>query len=92
MGKHATQTKVDEFGRVVIPKTTRNRFALRAGSVLEIAEGEEGILLRPALENAPLKVEGGVLVFTGSATGELEGAVRRQREERTAALTSKTRR
>jgi AbrB family looped-hinge helix DNA binding protein len=92
MGKRAIQAKVDEFGRVVIPKTTRSRFGLKAGSVLEITGDEQGIVLRPGPEKPFLKAKDGVLVFTGTAAADWEGAVRRLREKRTAALTPRSKR
>jgi AbrB family looped-hinge helix DNA binding protein len=87
-----TAATVDEFGRIVIPKRVRTDFGLEPGSVLEVDESEAGILLRPAPRSAPLRIDGGVLVFTGRATSDIEGALRRQREERVAGLTRSRRR
>jgi len=84
-----TETSIDEFGRVVIPKRIRSNFGLEAGSLLEVDELDDGILLKPARQEPALRVDRGVLVFTGKVTGDLEGAVRRQREERLASLVPK---
>jgi AbrB family looped-hinge helix DNA binding protein len=84
-----TETSIDEFGRVVIPKRVRSNLGLEPGTVLEVDELEDGILLKASRRKPPLRVDGGVLVFTGKAAGDLEGAVRRHREERLANLTPK---
>ena len=76
------QTRVDGFGRIVIPQRIRSRLGLRQGSVLEIGESDEGIVLRPERPEPPVKVSRGVLVFSGAATGDLEDAVRHHRDER----------
>jgi AbrB family looped-hinge helix DNA binding protein len=78
----ASETTVDRFGRVVIPRKTRDRFGLQAGSPLEVDEREDGILLRPAGVESPVRAKGRVLVFTGELTGDAQAIVERQREER----------
>jgi AbrB family looped-hinge helix DNA binding protein len=82
------ETKVDEFGRVVIPKGIRSRLGLRRGTVLEIDEVEEGIVLRPGRAEPPVTVSNGVLVFTGTSAGDLDSVVRRQRDERLRSVAS----
>jgi AbrB family looped-hinge helix DNA binding protein len=77
----AVTTTVDRFGRVVIPKETRDRFGLGPGAELTVADADDGILLRPGA-TAPLVRKGGVLVFTGKARADARGAVARVREER----------
>jgi AbrB family looped-hinge helix DNA binding protein len=75
-------TKVDQFGRIVIPKGIRARLGLKRGTVLEIDESEEGIILRPERSEPPVRDRDGVLVFTGVPTGDLDDALERHREER----------
>ena len=41
-------TKVGKRGTVVIPAETRRRYGIEEGSLLIVAEREEGILLQPA--------------------------------------------
>ena len=77
-----SETRVDEFGRIVIPKRIRTRFGLERGSVLEIAESKEGIVLRPEKAEPPVVETDGVLVFTGTPTGDLDQALERHRDER----------
>lgn len=82
------ETKVDQFGRVVIPKGIRSRLGLKRGTVLEIDEREEGIVLRPERVEPPVRLSRGVLVFTGAPTGGLEEAVQRHRDERLRSVAS----
>jgi AbrB family looped-hinge helix DNA binding protein len=86
------ETTIDRFGRVVIPKHVREGLGLEAGESLVIEERNEGILLRPVREAAPLKHKGRVLVFTGQATGEPGNLVRRARDERLHRLAGRGRR
>ena len=76
------RTTVDRFGRVVVPKTMRVRLGLRAGAAIDIEETDGCISLRPVEDSSPLILKQGVLVFTGSAAGNLEDAVAVNREER----------
>lgn len=80
------RTTVDRFGRIVVPKTMRVRLGLRAGTAIEIEETEGGISLRPVEDSSPLTLKHGVLVFSGSAVGNLEDAVAADREERASRL------
>lgn len=73
---------VDRFGRVVIPKPLRDRLGLDAGSVLEIEQREEAVLLRPSKVEPDLVEEDGVVVFTGEAEGNLGAAVDAHRDAR----------
>jgi AbrB family looped-hinge helix DNA binding protein len=77
----ATTTTIDRFGRVVIPRDTRDRFGLTPGTPLTIEDSPEGILLKPGAP-APVTSRGGVLVFSGEILGDAGAAVRRVREER----------
>ncbi|MBK5257620.1 MAG: AbrB/MazE/SpoVT family DNA-binding domain-containing protein [Vicinamibacteria bacterium] len=76
------QTTVDRFGRVVIPKVTRDHFGLVPGSALTVIDAETGVLLQPTSPTAALRVKGGVLVFQGDITGAADAPVRRERDER----------
>ena len=86
-----TETTVDRFGRVVIPKKTRDRFGLEPGTPLTVSEQEDGILLRPEPPADPLRRDGHVLVFSGELVGDASQAIRRTREERTRRLQSRGR-
>lgn len=76
------KTTIDRFGRIVIPKRVRDDLGLEAGSVLEIDEIDERIVLRVRREEPDLVREQGVLVYTGEPVGDLEKAVDAQRQSR----------
>lgn len=78
----ATLTTVDRFGRVGIPKETRDHFGLAPGTPVTLEDVEEGILLKLAAPGAPLILKGGVLVFSGKAAGSADTHLRRIREAR----------
>jgi AbrB family looped-hinge helix DNA binding protein len=81
---------VDEYGRIVIPKSIRDRLGLEAGSSLKLdvdasEEERESITLRPEGQEPPLRREGDLLVHTGRLTDENFDVVeqlRAQRDER----------
>jgi AbrB family looped-hinge helix DNA binding protein len=81
-GEMPSETTVDRFGRVVIPKQTRDRFGLGPGASLSVREQEDGILLRPGTGGEPVRRVGHVLVFAGQLAGDTARAVQRVREER----------
>lgn len=58
---------VDNFGRIVLPKALRVRLGLGTGTVLEVAESADGLLLRRVEQRPSLVQEEGVLVHTGKA-------------------------
>ena len=76
------KTILDRFGRVVVPKEIRDRLGLKPGAEIEIDEQGNEVLLRPVEHETPLQLEDGVLVFTGTATGDLMEAIRTHREKR----------
>ena len=86
------ETRVDKFGRVVIPKLIRIHLGLRSGVTLSVEEREQDVLLRPVREASCVAVKDGVVVFTGVASGELQDALRRHRDERLSQLTPRLRR
>lgn len=75
------QTKLDRFGRVVLPKGSRQAFGLEAGAILEVRHEEGAITLRPLGDDVPLKHTDGVLVYCGQPTGDLAAAAARQRDD-----------
>ena len=75
-------TKLDRFGRIVIPKPIRDGLGLEPGAELEVEEREDGVLLRPADQDVPLEMENGILVYTGELVGDVTDLVRKDRERR----------
>lgn len=82
------ETTLDRFGRIVLPKKVRDDLGLSPGSVLRIEERDEEIVLRPVVESSSLVHKDGILVYTGEVSGNLEAAVRRDRDERSRKLAS----
>jgi AbrB family looped-hinge helix DNA binding protein len=64
--------RLDQSGRVVLPKPLRQRMGLRAGATLEVTEAAEGLLLRPITQRPSLVERDGFLVHTGQATQTLD--------------------
>jgi AbrB family looped-hinge helix DNA binding protein len=84
----AMETTLDRFGRIVIPKQVRDDLGLSPGSVLKLEERDEEIVLKPVVERSPLRFKDEILVFTGQVEGDLETALRRDRDELSRKLTS----
>jgi AbrB family looped-hinge helix DNA binding protein len=80
------KTTIDRFGRLVVPKTIRERLGLRPGDEIEIEEQDNRIVLKNVEERYPLQVEDGVLIFSGTASSDLLVSVTRHREERLSKL------
>lgn len=59
------KTTIDGAGRIVVPKTLRDRLALVAGSEVELELVGDGVLLRPAASGSAIVAEDGVLVHRG---------------------------
>jgi AbrB family looped-hinge helix DNA binding protein len=62
------QTSIDNYGRVIIPKSIRDDLGLEAGSIFEIEANNHNIVLKAVAVEPHLKVEEGILVYTGKAT------------------------
>ena len=78
------ETRVDRFGRVLIPKKLRKDIGLEPGVVLHIEKEDGKILLEPLTGEPRLVEKRGVLVFTGAATGDVPSAIKNHRKERIA--------
>lgn len=69
------EVKLDDYGRIVIPKEVRDKLGIESGSALEIlvdSEGDAGgaITLRPKGQEPALQQKGELLVHSGSLTEE----------------------
>ena len=76
------ETTLDKFGRIVIPKRIRDDLGLKPGAVLQIEQADQRILMEPVNEGPHVVVKDGVLVFTGTGTGDIVGAIQLHRQER----------
>jgi AbrB family looped-hinge helix DNA binding protein len=76
--------KVDQAGRIVLPKKVRDRLGLRKDSELELKESTEGIVLKPVDEGSLWRDENGWPVFHGRPIGRVDWnrLVDEMREER----------
>jgi len=83
------ETTLDKFGRIVIPKPIRDELGLKPGTVLQVREIEQSILLQPIGEGTPLVIKEEVLVYKGKAVGNLIGVVHTHREGRSRKVGSK---
>ena len=63
------QTKLDKFGRVVIPKSVRQNLGLKPGEILQLEESGEKIIIKPDQKEECLSLKDGILVFAGNADG-----------------------
>lgn len=77
-------TKVDRFGRVVLPKAVRDELGLEPGTPLTVREEGSRIVLEASRDPASglVRTSDGVLVWEGESASDLEDAVRRLRRER----------
>lgn len=76
------EVTVDKFGRIVVPKLLRNRLGLEPGQRLSIEQVGQEIRLRLLTETPELRDEGGVLVYYGRVTGDLDETLKHVREQR----------
>jgi len=76
------ETTLDRFGRVVIPKRLREDLGLQPGAVLQIKQDDRKIFMELVQEEPRMVVKKGVLVFQGTATGDIERAIKDHRKKR----------
>jgi AbrB family looped-hinge helix DNA binding protein len=82
-----TKLKLDNAGRVLIPKPLRQALHLGPGDTLHLDSEGEQITLRPERPKAQLKKERGVWVYQGERTNaSVSDLIDREREKRLRAL------
>jgi AbrB family looped-hinge helix DNA binding protein len=76
--------KLDNLGRVVLPKPLRVRYGLRPGTELEVREDNAEFTLRPSEGSPPMVKVKGIWVHQGAAQGDIDfaKALRDDREHR----------
>ena len=81
---------IDGAGRIVVPKSLRDRFNLVAGTELEIEAGGDCLQLRRVDAEPALVRKKGILVHHGGARTDLDVAafIRAERESRSRRLLS----
>ena len=75
---------IDGTGRVVLPKSVRDRFHLVAGTELEVQPEVDGVSLRVVTRETSLVEKDGILVHHGSKVVPLDVAefINRERDAR----------
>lgn len=81
------ESKVDRFGRVLLPKVLREAAGLTLNSAVEMAVLRGDIILHPVNERSKTRVIRGVRVVVEPSTGDLANPVARVRKERHDRLT-----
>jgi AbrB family looped-hinge helix DNA binding protein len=76
------ETTLDRFGRIVIPKDVRDDMGLEAGAILQIEKKGEKIVLQPVQDEPQVMEKKGILVFTGTAVGDVGAALHEHRKSR----------
>lgn len=81
-------TTIDRTGRIVVPKSLRERFNLVAGTELEIEAGADRLQLRRVDAEPALVRKKGILVHHGGARTDLDVAafIRAERDSRSRRL------
>jgi len=77
------KTKIDNFGRIVIPKKIRDEFGISKSSEIEINTSEnDEIIIKPGTSKPFVENKAGVLVVCSKPVGSLEDIFGGDREER----------
>ncbi len=78
-----TKITLDKAGRLLLPKTLRERMQLGPGAVLQLESEGDQIILRPIRPQAMLAKELGIWVYQGEPTDDsipdLIGSIRAKR-------------
>lgn len=76
--------KIDKVGRVVLPKSVRDRLGVQGGGAVEVQETSEGYVLKPAEHRPSMVKKDGLWVHTGKVPPgfDIVQAIRDDREER----------
>ena len=80
------RTRLDRFGRVLVPKPLRDELGLRPGDELHVDIVDGALWIRSASLAGTFEVREDIVVYCGRRTGDLEVAVRSNRDERLESL------
>lgn len=75
-------SKLDKFGRIIIPKRFRERLGINNKSTLNISEDGKRIVIELVQEKNPVVDRGGILVFTGNLEDKKNDLVKSDRNKR----------
>ena len=77
------KTKIDKFGRIVIPKKLRDEFGITGNSEIEIeTTGTNDMLVHPKTDKPFVKEKGGILVVCSEPTESFGSFIEKDRENR----------
>ena len=77
------KAKIDNFGRILIPKKIRDEFGISKSSEIEInTTDNDEIIIKPGASKPFVKNKDGVLVVCSESVGSLEDILEGDREER----------
>ena len=76
------KTKIDSFGRMVIPKKIRDDLGISKGSEIEIDSKDNKIIIKTSTGKPFIENREGVLVVCSEPVGTLEGSLEKDREDR----------
>lgn len=75
-------TRLDKFGRVIIPKRFRERLGINIKSTLNISEDGERIVIELVQGKEPVVERDGIFVFTGNLDDKKNDLVKSDRNTR----------
>lgn len=76
------RTRLDRFGRLLIPKPLRDELGLQPGDELAVEVVDGALWIRSLLDAGSFEVREEVVVYCGRRAGDLEAAVDATRAER----------
>jgi len=76
------KSKIDKFGRIVIPKKIRNNLGLYPNMELDIIEGMGSVIIHPKSEEPFIVNKDDVLVVRAKLTGSVEDFIGKDRRGR----------
>ncbi|MGM0366598.1 MAG: AbrB/MazE/SpoVT family DNA-binding domain-containing protein [Actinomycetota bacterium] len=81
------KTKIDKFGRIVIPKKIRDNFGIRDNSEVLIEAGDNNIIVHPETTTPFVIDKGGILVVCSEPTESFSDILKKDRESRIKRIT-----
>ena len=78
------QVAIDKLGRILVPKSLRDRYHLTAGTLLELSPDAKGLQFSLTIPTSTLIEKDGILVLQGSPSMDLDvtAFINQERERR----------